>query len=255
MNILQAIILSIVEGISEFLPISSTGHLILASHLLGLSETEFQKSFDIIIQSGAILAVVVLYFKKVWNDRSSWGRITAAFIPTGIIGLIAYHAIKTNLLGNTNIVVATLLIGGILMLILEYWFAKHPATEPIKNLSYPKAAAIGLYQTLSMIPGFSRSTATIYGGMLVGISRVDAVEFSFLLAVPTMAAATGLDLLKVGTRFTSHEFLLLGVGFVGSFIVAAIAVKTFLTYVQHHSMKVFAWYRIALALLFWLFVK
>lgn len=255
MNIWQAIVLSIIEGVSEFLPISSTGHLILASHLLGLPVTEFQKSFEIIIQMGAILAVVVLYARRVWKNRAMWGRIIVAFIPTAVIGFLVYPFIKGYLLSSTGVVVASLALGGILMILLEKWFEYRQTSLTSATMGYRQTTAIGFYQAIAMIPGVSRSAATIYGAMAVGLSRIEAVEFSFLLAVPTMAAATGLDLLKAGMHFTHQEYLLLGIGLLGSFVVAMLAVKTFLTYVQHHSMKIFGWYRLIVAVLFWLLVK
>ncbi|OGY17951.1 MAG: undecaprenyl-diphosphatase UppP [Candidatus Chisholmbacteria bacterium RIFCSPLOWO2_01_FULL_50_28] len=252
MNYIQAIILSLVEGITEFLPISSTGHLILASKLLNIPQTEFVKSFEITIQLGAILAVVVLYFQTLLNNREIWKKVLVAFIPSGIIGFLLYRTVKTYLLGNANVVIASLFLGGIAMLILEEFVdRKQKQRKSIENLSVIQSTAIGITQSIAMIPGVSRAMATIFGGLGVGLTRKSAVEFSFLLAVPTMLAATTLDLIKTNFLFTGKDYLLLSIGFVGAFISALITVKGLITFVQKHSFKLFAVYRIILALIFW----
>lgn len=253
MEYLVSIILGVVEGITEFLPISSTGHLILVSHLLPVVSSEFWKSFMIIIQLGAILSVVVLYWNKLWQVKLLWGKLLTAFIPTAILGLIFYKLIKTYLLNNTLIVVMALLIGGILIILFEkYYHPKEIETEVWPT--YKQSFVIGLFQSIAMIPGVSRSAATILGGLSLGISRKTIVEFSFLLAIPTMIAATGLDLLKVGTSFSREEWVLLVVGFVTSFLVAIWAVKFLVRYIQKHDFTLFGWYRIILALLFLIFL-
>lgn len=251
MTIIQAIILSIVEGITEFLPISSTGHLILVSRLLNISQTDFVKSFEIFIQLGAILAVVVLYFQKIWNNKKSWGKIIAAFIPTGILGLIFYNFVKNNLLGNPYVVVISLFLGGIAILILEKIIAKRDASiHQIEDITYPKTIAIGTTQSLAMIPGVSRSLSTIFGGLLMGLNRSTATEFSFFLAIPTMFSATALDLIKSSYQFTTEQFLLLAVGFIFSFIFALLSVRFLINFVKKHSFRPFAYYRIILAIVF-----
>jgi len=251
MTIIQAIILSIVEGITEFLPISSTGHLILVSRLLNISQTDFVKSFEIFIQLGAILAVVVLYFQKIWNNKKSWGKIITAFIPTGILGLIFYNFVKNNLLGNPYVVVISLFLGGIAILILEKIIAKRDASiHQIENITYPKTIAIGTTQSLAMIPGVSRSLSTIFGGLLMGLNRSTATEFSFFLAIPTMFSATALDLIKSSYQFTTEQFLLLAVGFIFSFIFALLSVRFLINFVKKHSFRPFAYYRIILAIAF-----
>jgi len=251
MTIIQAIILSIVEGITEFLPISSTGHLILVSRLLNISQTDFVKSFEIFIQLGAILAVVVLYFQKIWNNKKSWGKIITAFIPTGILGLIFYNFVKNNLLGNPYVVVISLFLGGIAILILEKIIAKRDASiHQIKDITYPKTIAIGTTQSLAMIPGVSRSLSTIFGGLLMGLNRSTATEFSFFLAIPTMFSATALDLIKSSYQFTTEQFLLLAVGFIFSFIFALLSVRFLINFVKKHSFRPFAYYRIILAIAF-----
>ncbi len=255
MDFLQAIILSVVEGISEFLPISSTGHLVLASQLLHVAQTDFVKSFEVIIQLGAILAVVVLYGKRLVENKKLWPKILAAFIPTAIIGFALYKLIKHFLLGNTAVTLWALLIGGIVLLFIEKFYREQPHhLEKAENLTYKKAMLIGLIQAISVIPGVSRSAATILGGLFVGLKRKTAVEFSFFLAIPTMAAATGLDLAKSSFRFTSQEWGVLAVGFVGAFLTALLAVKYFLRYIEHHSFVAFGVYRIVLAIMFWLLI-
>lgn len=258
MTILQSIILGIIEGVTEFLPVSSTGHLILASSLLGVVQTDFAKTFEIGIQLGAILAVVVVYWSAFWN----WDRLfklAAAFIPTGVIGLALYHVEKTYLLGNEYIVLASLFVGGVILIVFEYFYGTREDALPPEAeapLSYRQAIIVGFAQAVAIIPGVSRSGATIVGGMLAGVSRAAIVEFSFLLAVPTMLAATGLSLLKTSASFTSHEWAMLAVGFVVSFLVAMPVVKWFLAYVRRHSFTSFGLYRILLSLAFaaWLFL-
>ena len=255
MNVFQAVVLSLVEGITEFLPISSTGHLILASKLLNIPQTEFVKSFEIIIQFGAILAVVVLYFKTLIKKTEIIKRVLIAFFPTAVLGLIFYSFIKHYLIGNLFVVIASLFFGGILMLLFEKVFKTKKGIKNIGNLSYKKSFVTGVIQSISMIPGVSRAAATIYGGLGVGLNRKSAVEFSFLLAVPTMFAATVLDLLKVGFTFSRGEYLILSIGFVGAFISAMITIKYLINYVKKHSFRIFAVYRIVLAAIFWFIFK
>lgn len=256
MTFFHAIILSIIEGISEFLPISSTGHLILASHLLKFPETEFAKSFEIFIQLGAIAAVALLYGRSIMLNKTTFTRVLAAFFPTAIIGFILYKFIKQYLLSNPWVVVFSLSIGGIIIIATEYMTKnKEDAGIGLSELSIKKSVAIGVIQSLSVIPGVSRAAATIIGGQYLGLSRVAAVEFSFLLAIPTMAAATALDLIKSdATAFTMSEWGLLGVGCVGSFITAFFVVKFFLRYIQKHSFIPFGIYRIVLAVFYTVFV-
>jgi undecaprenyl-diphosphatase len=245
MTVLQTLILSFIEGITEFLPVSSTGHMILASTLLKIQETEFVKSFEIIIQLGAILAVLILYWKKVlWNKY-----VAIAFIPTAIIGLVLYKYIKDVLLGNPWIVVWSLGLGGILLILLEK-FQK----EKQQKMTFFHAFLIGCAQSLSVIPGVSRAAATIVGARLLGMNREAAVEFSFLLAIPTMAAATGLDLLKSGRNFTGSQYELLAIGFIGAFATAILTVKWFIRFVKTHTLIPFAIYRILAAVAFYVFV-
>ena len=251
MTLLHAIILGIVEGITEFLPISSTAHLILASHLMRLAESEFVKSFEIIIQLGAILSVVVLYWSKFWN----WDvlkKLVVAVIPTGVIGLTVYKAIKGYLLGNVNVVLLALLIGGIALIAFERWRLQNDQDEvDFAEITYRKAFLIGLFQAIAVIPGVSRSAATIVGGSLIGVSKRTIVEFSFMLAVPTMLAATGLELVK-GRAALTGNYGILAVGFVVSFLTAIVAIKSFLGYIKKHDFAAFGWYRVVLAVVYFL---
>lgn len=251
MNILHAIILGIIEGLTEFLPISSTAHLIVANRLLAIPLTDFVKSFDIIIQLGAILAVVILYIRRLLFDRPTLYRIIVAFIPTALIGFFLYPFIKNNLLENMRLIAFALVIGGIIMIIFE----QTKKSEKIeKHISYYRALLIGVFQSLAIIPGISRSGATIIGGQSLGISRKTIVEFSFLLAIPTMLAATGLDVIKNDFNFTSSEWSLLAVGFITAFITALLAVRFFLRYIEKHSFSAFGWYRIIIGLLILFFL-
>ncbi|OGM29784.1 undecaprenyl-diphosphatase UppP [Candidatus Woesebacteria bacterium RIFCSPHIGHO2_01_FULL_41_10] len=256
MDYFQAIILSIVEGITEFLPISSTGHLILASKVLGIPQTEFVKSFEIAIQLGAILAVVFLYFQTLVKNLEVWKRILVAFLPTGIIGFFAYEFVKTHLLGNLDVVIFSLFFGGIAIFALEEFLSyKKNQHKTIENLSYRHSILIGLFQSISIIPGVSRAMATIFGGRSVGLNRKSATEFSFLLAIPTMLVATLFDLAKTSFLFSNKEYALLLIGFVGAFISALITIKQLVNFIQKHSFKAFAYYRIILAAIFWLIYK
>lgn len=253
MHFIDVIILGIVEGITEFLPISSTGHMILTAHLLGLTEDNFLKSFEIIIQLGAILAVVVLYFKKFFN----WEvlkRIIVGFIPTGIIGLAFYKVVK-NFLGSESIVLWSLLLGGVVIIIFEILKKDEDKEEMgITKLSYKDCAVVGVFQSIAIIPGVSRSAATIIGGLSIGIDRKTITEYSFLIAVPTMLAATGLELIKGIGATTSSQFEMLGIGLIISFVVALIAIKSFIKFVQHHKFTGFGIYRIIVAGIFFFFV-
>jgi undecaprenyl-diphosphatase len=250
MTLLQAIILGVVEGFTEFLPISSTGHLILASRLLGLEQTEFQKSFEIAIQLGAIASVGLLYWRK-FLDFPVLARVITAFIPTGIIGFALYHVVKTYLLGSDAIVLWSLGLGGVVLIVFELLHKEaDDAVADVNAISYKQAALIGLFQSISMIPGVSRAGATIVGGLILGLSRSTIVEFSFLLAVPTMLAATLYDLYKNAATFAPQEFGVLAAGFIASFLVAIVAVKFLLAYVRTNTFIPFGIYRILVALAF-----
>jgi len=253
MTLFHSLVLGIVEGLAEFLPISSTGHLILAGKLLGLSSNAFEKSFDIIIQLGAILAVVMLYWRALFVDRDTQRKVVAAFVPTAVIGLVFYKIVKTYFLDNVSLVVASLFVGGILIVFFEMWYAKRPRSDlknKISEMTYKDAVIIGMCQSVAIIPGVSRSAATILGGLSLGVKRETIVEFSFLLAVPTMLAATGLEILKNFHSFSSSDLGVLSVGFITSFAVALAGIKFFLGFVKKYSFTSFGLYRIIIALLF-----
>lgn len=250
MTLLQSIILGIVEGITEFLPISSTGHLILASRLLGLSQTDFQKSFEIAIQLGAIGSVIMLYWRQ-FLEFAVVGRLIAAFIPTGLIGFALYHVVKTYLFGSDTVVLWALGLGGVALIVFELLHKESDdAVADVTAIPYSKAVLIGLFQSLSIVPGVSRAGATIVGGLILGLSRTTIVEFSFLLAVPTMLAATGYDLLKNASSFEAQQLGVLAAGFIASFFVALLSIKFLLAFVRTHTFIPFGIYRIAVALAF-----
>lgn len=255
MDYLQAAILAVVEGLTEFLPVSSTGHLVLTSKLLNIEQTDFVKSFEIIIQLGAILAIVFLYWDKVLKSKIIMQKVIIAFLPTAFFGFIFYQIIKEFLIGNTTVTLLALFFGGIVLIFLELIYKeKDHHAESIEQLSFIQVFLIGISQSISMIPGVSRAAATIIGGMFVGAKRKTAVEFSFLLAVPTMLAASGLDIIKSEFKFSASELSLLAIGFIGSFFVAIFAVKYFLKYIQNHTFISFGIYRIILAILYWFIV-
>lgn len=255
MDVLHALILSVIEGITEFLPISSTGHLVLASKLLSIPQTEFVKTFEIAIQGGAILSVIVLYAKRLLTDAATLKKVIVAFVPTGIVGLTLYKFIKTILIGSIELTIAMLLLGGIVIILLEIYFKKNKPKLEIKDLSYKKAFLVGVFQSISIVPGVSRAAATIFGGMGMGLNRKAAVEFSFMLAIPTLLAATGLDLVKSVSGYSPSEFQILSLGFLGAFITALIVIKWLLTYVQRFSFVPFGVYRIILASVFFIFLR
>jgi len=251
MDILHSVIIGVIEGITEFLPISSTAHMVLAARVMAIAQTDFVKSFEIIIQFGAILSVVVLYWRRFLVDMESLKRVLAAFVPTAVLGFILYKVIKTYLIANETIIVWTLLIGGVVLILFELFHReKETAHEEISTIPYAKCFAIGLFQSLAMFPGVSRSAATIIGGLSLNLKRQTIVEFSFLLAVPTMLAASVLDLAKSGSSFTADQFSVLAVGFVISFVVALLSIKFLINYIKKHTFIPFGVYRIVIALVF-----
>jgi undecaprenyl-diphosphatase len=254
MTILEAILLGVLEGATEFLPISSTGHLILARHLLGIAESPFTTSFLIAIQLGAIAAVVVSFWRS-FLDIEVLKRLAAAFIPTAIVGFALYKLIKEFLLGSELTVVIALLVGGVALIIFEYFHTeREDGTDTLRAITYRQAFSIGLFQSVAVIPGVSRSAATIVGGLLLGLRRTAIVEFSFLLAVPTMLAATGYDLLKTYPTFSTGNIGTLAIGAVAAFAVALLAVRFLLNFIKTRTFTSFGIYRIVLALVFLLFV-
>lgn len=251
MTYLDSIILGVLEGITEFLPVSSTGHLILASHLLGLEQTEFLKTFEIAIQLGSILAVMFVYWKQLLN-LDLLKKLAVAFIPTAVIGFTLYRLVKDVLIGDPAIVAGALIIGGIVLLLVEWKYApKQEASEEPASLTYTQSFLVGLAQSLAMIPGVSRSGATVASGLLMGLSRSAILSFSFLLAVPTMVAAVGYDLYKNPDVLVGANLPVLGAGFITAFLVGLIVVRFALGFVRSYSFVPFALYRIALGLVFW----
>lgn len=255
MDLIHAVLFGVVEGITEFLPISSTGHLILLGKALELPETGFLKSFEVTIQLGAILAVLTLYSKRLFKDRRILKRVLVAFIPTGVIGFALYRTIKTFLIGNTEVVLWTLVLGGIALILFELNLRRRGENAaPAAFITYRQALLIGLGQSLSVIPGVSRAAATIVSGLALGLSRETIVEFSFLLAIPTMAAATGYDLLKSASMFSADQFGTLAVGFAAAFVTAILTIRFLLRFVKTHTFIPFGVYRILIAVAFWFLV-
>ncbi|MCS7262106.1 MAG: undecaprenyl-diphosphate phosphatase [Aquificaceae bacterium] len=250
MEVRHALIMGAIEGLTEFLPVSSTGHLILTAHVLGLPHDQFTKSFEIAIQLGAILAVVFLYWRRLAVDLELWKRIGVAFLPTGLLGFSLYRLIKDYLIGNDVLVVFTLVLGGVFLLFADRVCERFCHIGDIRELSYGRALVIGLFQSLAIVPGVSRSGATIVGGMLMGLNRRTSAEFSFLLAVPTMLVATGYDLLRSHEEFSLAQWQVLGVGFVSAFLFAMLSVKALLSFLARHSFLPFGVYRIAVGLLY-----
>lgn len=251
MNFLEASILGVVEGITEFLPISSTGHLILASRLLNISSTHFVKSFEIFIQSGAILAVLVLYGRELLTKKDLIYKVLIAFLPTAVIGLIFYKIIKDYLLGSIEVSLWALFAGGIVLIAIETLFKRKKIDErEVTAVTYKNAFLVGMTQSIAVIPGVSRSAASIIGGMVFGMDRKTAVEFSFLLAIPTLMGATGLDMIKTSFNFNASEWLILIAGFMTSFIIAVLVMKWFINYVKKYTFIPFGIYRIIGAILF-----
>lgn len=249
MNFIDAIIIAIVEGLTEFLPISSTGHMIIAEKLLGVPDDDFTKLFTIGIQLGAILAVVVLYWKKFMSPLTAGAsgiqfylKLLVAVLPALALGFIFSDKIDA-LLESSLTVAITMIAGGVVLLFIDNFF-KHPTVEKDEQISFPKAFIIGVWQCVAMIPGVSRSAASIIGGMQQKLTRKLAAEFSFFLAVPTMAAATGYKLLKGYKTISSDNIQLFVVGNIVAFVVAMLAIKFFIGFLQKHGFKLFGYYRI-----------
>jgi undecaprenyl-diphosphatase len=250
MSVLQAIILAIIEGLTEFLPVSSTGHMIIGSSLMGIADDDFTKTFTIAIQFGAILSVVLIYWKKFIQSFSFYFKLLVAFIPAAILGFLLNDFID-ELLENVIVVATMLLLGGIILVFVDKWF-KDTEVDGSEDVSYPSAFKIGLFQCIAMIPGVSRSAATIIGGLTQKLNRKTAAEFSFFLAVPTMFAATAYKLLKFftsGGGFKEGEFTILIIGNVVAFIVAVLAIKGFIHFLNKHGFKLFGYYRIIIGIL------
>lgn len=254
MDIIQTIIIAIVEGLTEFLPISSTGHMIIAEKLLGVKENDFTTLFTVAIQLGAILSVVVLYWKKFF-DFTRWQfymKLIVAVIPALVLGYLLSDKIDT-LLQSTTTVIITMILGGVVLMMIDNYFKK-PTIETEEKINFQKAFVIGIWQVIAMVPGVSRSAASIIGGMQQKLTRKLAAEFSFLLAVPTMLAATAYKILKTyktnpAVLKDHHNLMVLGLGNLVAFIVAIIAIKFFIGYLQKHGFKIFGYYRIIVGII------
>lgn len=249
MSIFESIILAIIEGITEFLPVSSTGHMIIGSSLMGIADDPFTKMFTVAIQLGAILSVVVLYWKRFFQSWDFYFKILLGFIPAVVFGLLLKDMIDA-LLERVDIVGYTLLLGGIFFLFVDRIFETGKASE--SEVTYPKAFKIGFFQVIAMVPGVSRSAATIIGGLSQGLSKKTAAEFSFFLAVPTMFGATVLSMFNFyrdGGSFGQSEITALLVGNIVAFLVAMAAIKSFISFLTRHGFKLFGYYRIALGII------
>ena len=255
MDIIQAIILGIIEGATEFLPVSSTGHLIVASHWLGLAQSEENKAFEVIIQLAAILAVVANYrekFSLAYIDL--WKKVVLAFLPIGFVGFLLHKQVKA--LFTVETVAVMFIVGGIIFLIVEYFHkGKKAAVQRVEDMTYRQALWIGIAQVFALIPGTSRAGASIIGALLLGLSRKASAEFSFLLALPVMLAASGFDLLKHYQDFAGAQFVPLLTGFVVAFVSAWLVMRLFIRFLEHFTFVAFGVYRILFGgLLLWLVV-
>lgn len=250
MGIFEAIILAIIEGLTEFLPVSSTGHMILASSVMKIHDDEFVKTFEIVIQLGAIFAIAIMYIKRFLQGISIYLKLMIAFLPTAIVGFLAYGFIKTYLF-NPVVVSISLIVGGVVLIWIDKKVvSKETEVDDLKDIPFINAFYIGLMQCLSMIPGTSRAAATIIGGVFNKLNKKQATEFSFLLAVPTMFAATGYDLLKSPIQLDQQKIILLILGLVFAFVSSWIAVKIFLKLVENYGFTYFGYYRIVIGVIF-----
>lgn len=249
MDIFQAVIIGVIEGFTEFLPISSTGHMIVASEFLGMSQDALTKAYEVIIQFAAILAVVLIYRDKLAiSNVTLWSKLIIAFLPLAIVGFIFKDDIKT--LFNIYTVAWMFIVGGVVFLVVEYFYEpKEEHTNNIESISYKQSLYIGLAQITSLIPGTSRAGATIIGGLLVGLDRKSSMEFSFLLAIPVMAAVSGYDLLKHYDEFLNVDWTPFVVGFVVAFVVAYLTIKLFLVFISRFTFVAFGVYRIIFGIL------
>lgn len=263
-EILKVIFLGIVEGITEWLPISSTGHMLLVDEFITLNMSEeFKEMFFVVIQLGAIIAVVVMFWNKMWpfqfkdktqpkvkmNTINMWLKVVVACIPSAVLGLL-FDDLLEEYFGNAVTIAIMLIVYGIAFILVENWNKKRtPKVETLDDISYKTAFIIGMFQVLSMIPGTSRSGATIVGALLIGVSRTAAAEFTFFLAVPTMVGASLLKLVKFGFAFTSAELITLAIGMVVAFVVSVLCIKFLMSFIKKHDFKPFGWYRIVLGII------
>ena len=253
MHWFNILILSLVEGVTEFLPVSSTGHMIVVSKFLSLSQTKVLKAFEVIIQLAAILAIVLFYRHRLrWSQRQLWLKVFLAFLPVGIVGFLLADLVKS--LFSVPIIALMFILGGLVFIFIEKRYSSFShQTQSLDSITWQQAFKIGLWQVLALIPGTSRSGATIVGGLLSGLDRHTATKFSFLLALPVVLAASGFDLLKHYRLFTLQEWHLLLFASLVAFISAYLTVKFFLTYLKHHNFTFFGWYRLLFGLILLLF--
>ncbi len=243
MELLHAIILAVVEGLTEYLPISSTGHLIITSSFLGIAESSFTKDYTVIVQFGAILSVLVLYWRRFLSAREFYYKLALAFLPVAIIGLLVKKKIDV-LLGSVLVVAVSMILGGLVLIWIDRWLDRRGHTEKIEDLSLKGSLIIGFTQCLALFPGVSRSAATIIGGLSQRLTRQEAAEFSFLLGVPTLTAATCLKMVKILPTLQPQDYQVLIVGNIISFVIGAISVKAFVGYLNRYGFKWFGYYRI-----------
>lgn len=261
MTFIQAFILGIVEGLTEFLPISSTFHLIFTSQLLGMEQTEFLKTFDVFIQAGAILAVLFLYGKELWQDKELSKKVVISFIPTAVVGYILHSIIKRIFFETNWLMVAAFIIFGLIFIGYELWLQKNPSflSKTIKNISWKQAIFIGLAQAVAVLPGVSRAGAVMLGMMFFKVKRDEAAKYSFLLALPTICAAALLDIIKLGNSvsISTNEVISLAVGSLAAFCTAFFVLKWFISYLQKNSLIQFGVYRLILGfgLMSWLLIR
>lgn len=251
MSYLEALILAIVEGLTEFLPVSSTGHMIIVSALLGIKSTEFVKTYTVAIQLGAILSVLVLYYNRFLKNLDFYFKLAVSVVPTLVLGFLLNDYID-NLLENVWVVAVCLILGGIILLFVDKWFANNNDND--EKISYKNGVTVGFFQSLAMIPGVSRSAAATIGGMMQGWTRKKAAEFSFFLAVPTMFAATAYKLLKSYKNIQAEDISILVFGNIAAFVVAMLAINFFISFLTKYGFKYFGWYRICVGTIILIFL-
>ncbi len=250
MSISESIIIAIIEGLTEFLPVSSTGHMIMASSLMKIHDDQFVKSFEVIIQLGAIFAIVLMYSRQFLKSMEIYYKLTLAFLPMAVFGFLGYSFIKEVLFGPV-VVAISIIVGGIILVIVDKKVvASKSQYVKVENISYKHSFFIGLFQCFALVPGVSRAAATIVGGVFNGLDKKQSTEFSFLLAVPTMIAASGYDLLKSPVVFSYRESFILALGLLVAFITAWYVVKLFLKIVENYGFKHFGYYRIVMGVVF-----
>ncbi len=251
----SALLLGVVEGVTEFLPVSSTAHLVVAAQLLGVTASSYRTSFTIAIQCGAVAAVIATEWERLWHIRGMAAKVIVAFLPTGLLGALFYPIIRDTL-NDVRVMLWALFLGGVVMVLFERFHGERAnALRDLREISYRQAAAVGAWQALAFIPGVSRAAATVVGGMLTGLSRHAVVEFSFLLAIPTLTLATGYDLLQNAGGFSAVQVEQLIAGSAAAFAVAWITVRFFLQFITRHTFMPFAVYRIVLAAALWFILR